>query len=124
MTQFSFIYHLYSISRHFGNRRWGYACVSVFFFMFFPFLAHQQGLERKWWKFACRSRASEGAAFGPFALEQLEDDMSNCKVLANTTNLQLRCIRLVLWYSNLETRRLPPGRVGGDEMGFLGPDLG
>ena len=54
--------------------------------MFFPFLAHQQGLERKWWKFACRSRASEGAAFGPFALEQLEDDMSNCKVLANTTN--------------------------------------
>ena len=79
MTQFSFIYHLYSISRHLGNRRWGYACVSVFFFMFFPFLAHQQGLERKWWKFACRSRASGGAAFGPFALEQLEDDMSNEK---------------------------------------------
>lgn len=38
MTQFSFIYHLYSISRHFGNRRWGYACVSVFFSCFSHFL--------------------------------------------------------------------------------------
>ena len=127
MTQFSFIYHLYSISRHFGNRRWGYACVSVFFSCFSHFLP-----TNKVWN---ESGGNLRVGLGPQRVLPLG--------LLLWNNWRMTCQTARFWQTQptynsgasgwscgtatLKLGAFPPGRVGGDEMGsrsFLGPDLG